>query len=221
MSLNTLERSEMLFEGAQHIYLTRHPYAMMESFLRIRLDKLFGPSLYGGDDVDPYVVAEKVWVTSNSNVVEFLKQVDPTRQLRVRYEDLVSDPRHIMQGVCDFLQLPFDEAVLQPYDDKRERMITGLGDPNILQHDKVDARLGEAWKKIKLMYQLGPAARRLADELGYELPEESGQRSVPVAENNLAEQGEAEKLAQLLKNIEQLSPEQAKAMLEKMEGART
>jgi|GEM_PF-516325 len=225
MSLNTLKRAEVLFEGAKHIYLTRHPYAMMESFLRIRLDKLFGPSLYGSGEVDPHVVAEKVWVTSNSNVVEFLKEVAPERQLRVRYEELVSDPRRMMQDVCAFLEIPFDEAVLQPYDDKRERMITGLGDPNILQHDKVDARLGEAWKKIKLRYWLGPMARQLAAELGYELPEESKTpASVVSAASSALEvqspaQEDSEALARILQSVEQLSPEQVKAMLEKMEGA--
>ncbi|HLF24981.1 MAG TPA: SDR family NAD(P)-dependent oxidoreductase [Anaerolineae bacterium] len=219
MSLETLKRSEEIFAGAKHLYLVRHPHAMIESFVRIRLDKLFGPVIYGSDEIDPFVVAEKVWVTCNHNMLSFLQQVAPERQLRVYYEELVSQPEEIMRGVCDFLGLPYDPAVIQPYDNKRERMISGIGDPNILKHDRVDARLSEAWKRIKLPWRLGDPARQVAAELGYELPAESEAPIEPLVDTSFLEEGDAAQLLRLVETVKQLSPDEVKAMLAEVESS--
>lgn len=214
MSLETLQRAEALFDRPKYIHLVRHPYAVIESVVRIRLDKLFSPVIYGSDDIDPFVVAEKVWVTSNRNLLTFLHDVDDSRQLRVYYEQLVSRPEATMRGVCDFLELPYDPAVIEPYDNKRERMISGIGDPNILKHDKVDARLSETWRKVKLPWQLGEPARQLAAELGYELPADS---AAATGEQRLLELADAEQLGELMASVQQLSPAEVQAMLTAME----
>jgi hypothetical protein len=173
LRLETLLRAETLFETPKYILLVRHPYAVIESLVRIRLDKLFGPVLYGSDQTDSHVVAEKVWVVCNQNLLDFSRQVGPERCHFIRYEDLVGDSRRSMAALCDFLAIPFDDCVLQPYDNKPERMITGIGDPNIMDHDRIDPQLGQAWQRIKLPHQLGEPARRLAAEFGYELPAEA------------------------------------------------
>ncbi|GAB4199316.1 MAG: hypothetical protein OHK0022_19440 [Roseiflexaceae bacterium] len=206
MSLETLQRAEEYFDRPKYLHLVRHPYAVIESVVRIRLDKLFSPVLYGNDEADPFVVGEKVWLTSNRNLLNFLKGVDPARHFRVYYEDLVSQPEQTMRGVCDFLEIPYDPAVIQPYDNKRERMISGIGDPNILKHDKVDAKLSETWRKVKLAWRLGEPAQQLAAELGYELPSEAE----PIDAS-----GE-QSLLDLMSSVEQMSPEEVKAMLESM-----
>ena len=217
LSLETLQRAEELFDRPKYIHLVRHPYAVIESFVRIRLDKLFGPVIYGSDEVDPFAVAEKVWVTCNRNMLTFLQQVEPECQLRVRYEQLVSHPEEVMRGVCDFLGLPFDPAVIEPYDNKRERMISGIGDPNILKHDRVDANLSETWRKVRLPYRLGEPAQRLAAELGYELPAESEAAPSTPAEPSLFDLGDAARLASLIERAKQLSPAEAQALLEELE----
>lgn len=214
MSLETLQRAETIFDRPKYIHLVRHPYAVIESMVRIRLDKLFSPVLYGSDDVDPFVVSEKVWVTSNRNLLTFLHEVDDDRQLRVYYEQLVSRPEETMRGVCDFLELPYDPAVIQPYDNKRERMISGIGDPNILKHDTVDAKLSETWRKVKLPWRLGQPAQQLAAELGYELPSESASD-----EQSLLGMVNAEQLTDLLASVQQLSPEDVQAMIAAMESS--
>jgi hypothetical protein len=209
MSLETLLHAEELFENARYIHLVRHPYAMIESFLRIRLDKLFSPPIYGAHPVDPYVVAEKVWTTCVGNTRRLQAAVDPARYHLIRYEDLVSDPRATMGRLCAFLDIPFDEAVLQPYDDRRERMITGIGDPNILQHDSVDARLGEAWRSIRLPHWLSQETQRLATELGYELPNEIDLEVAGIDQQRLQE---------LLNAVQDLSEDEVAAMLLSLEG---
>lgn len=223
MSLDTLRRSEELFEKPKHIFLVRHPYAMIESFLRIRLDKLFGPNIYPDHsaEVDPYVIGEKVWLTCNHNLSQFLSGIDPARQFLLRYEDLVASPRQKMGELCDFMEVPFDEAVLQPYDDKRERMITGIGDPNILQHDKIDPHLGEVWRKIKLPHHLGEPASRLAARFHYELPAESepaktGSEFITLSNGLQVNLADPANLNLLLDRLSELSEEEVNFLLERI-----
>jgi phthiocerol/phenolphthiocerol synthesis type-I polyketide synthase E len=171
--MEIIMRAEDIFESPRYLFLTRHPYSVIESIVRIRLDKLFGPGIYGTTDADPFVVAEKVWIMCYRNLLEFSRKIGGERCHFIRYEDLVVDPRNILSGVCQFLEIPFDEKVLHPYDNSSGKMITGIGDPNIMNHDGIDPRLGEVWKKIKLPYVLSKEARSLARELNYELPAES------------------------------------------------
>ncbi len=66
MSRETLARAEQLFEGAKYIYLTRHPYAAIESFARMRMDKLIN-----SQNSHPYQVAEEIWSTTNGTLTLF------------------------------------------------------------------------------------------------------------------------------------------------------
>ena len=102
----------------------------------------------------------------------FAQEVAPERHRLVRYEDLVRDPQGVMREVCDFLQLPFDEAVVNPYDGRKDRMMGGIGDPNILQHSGIDPKLGDAWRDVRLPRVLDDTTKALAEQFGYELPEQ-------------------------------------------------
>ncbi|HEX6290282.1 MAG TPA: SDR family NAD(P)-dependent oxidoreductase [Herpetosiphonaceae bacterium] len=218
LRLDTLKRAEELFDRPRYVHLVRHPYSVIESLVRVRFYTFFGPVIYGRDDVDPHVVAEKVWVMCNQNMLDFFKQIDPARYHFVRYEDLVSQPRRVMQDVCDFLELPFDEAVLQPYDHRKERMISGIGDPNILRHNTIESALGEAWRSIHLPRRLGAHARRLAAELQYELPAEAALPAasvVPLAPSAL---DDPEHLNTLLQTVQSLSDAEVQALLGQLEG---
>ena len=213
----TLWRAEELFDRPKYIYLFRHPYPVMESILRLRMDRLFGPSLFGDPDVDPYVVAETVWALSNRNLIEFCERVGEERCLWVRYEDLVQEPRAVMTRVCEFLELPFDERVLEPYDGKRERMMGGLGDPNILQHSRIDPGLGEAWKKIAWPRALDASTLALMTRLGYAVAEMGESRSPARPRTETPPMPASAKEAErLLANLDQLSDEQVAALLEQM-----
>ncbi|HBB35614.1 MAG TPA: short-chain dehydrogenase [Cyanobacteria bacterium UBA9273] len=176
-NMQTLQRAEDLFVEAKYIHLVRHPYAVIDSLVRNRMDKIFGIN-----DLDPYFIAEQVWATSNRNVLEFLKQVDPSRHHLMYYEELVQKPAQVMSSLCEFLGIPFDEAVLQPY--QGQRMTDGvhpqsmpLDDPNFRTHNQIDSSLGEVWQQIKLRQPLGELAQQVAQELQYELPQQQGLES--------------------------------------------
>ncbi|MEN9568189.1 MAG: hypothetical protein RLZZ69_3385, partial [Cyanobacteriota bacterium] len=169
----TLDKAEALFDGAKYIHLVRHPYSVIESFTRMRMDKLVGSG-----DGDPAQLAELIWRDSNQNILNLAEEIDPKRYHLVYYEELVSNPQSVLKGICEFLEVPFDPAVLTPY--QGDRMTDGvsntamsLGDPNFLKHQTIDAQLAEAWKEIRLPNTLGKYTQQLAQQLKYELPYEA------------------------------------------------
>jgi acyl transferase domain-containing protein/thioesterase domain-containing protein/aryl carrier-like protein len=171
-SIETLEHAERIFESAKYIHLVRHPYSAIESFVRNRFERLMT-----SDEADSMTLGEDVWSVSNANIRDFLSPMLKSRHHLVRYEDLVSDPEKTMKALCAFLEIPFDPAVLKPYEGKR--MTDGVhaesapvGDPNFMTHQAVDPALGTVWKRIRLPRRLGGYARRVAAELGYSLPVE-------------------------------------------------
>lgn len=170
---DTLDKAEAIFDGAKYIHLVRHPYAAIESFARMRMDKLIGAG-----DSDPYELAELIWQESNQNIIDLSSEIDPERYHLVYYEDLVSKPREILASICEFLAIPFDEAVLTPY--QGDRMTDGvsktamsLGDPNFLNRQIIDAKLAETWQQIQLPSPLNTYSQQLARQLKYELPREA------------------------------------------------
>ena len=80
-SANTLRRAETMFEGARYVHLVRHPSAMIESFVRMRMNQLLGTGA-----ANPTEVAEEMWASSNDNIRQFLAEVDPLRHRLVHYE---------------------------------------------------------------------------------------------------------------------------------------
>ena len=40
------------------------------------------------------------------------KMVSPDRYIEIRYEDLVTEPRATLEQICEFLELPYDSAML-------------------------------------------------------------------------------------------------------------
>jgi len=178
---STLQRAEEMFEGARYIHLVRHPYAVIESFVRVRMDKLIASG-----DVDPHLLAERLWTTCNENVLTFFETIDSERQHLVRFEDLVGDPRLVMEETCRFLGIEFEAAVLDPY--HGDRMTDGvhpesapISDPNFGNHDGIEAALGDVWREVVLPHELGQAARTTAAKLGYELPREAAAATAPPA----------------------------------------
>jgi acyl transferase domain-containing protein/acyl-CoA synthetase (AMP-forming)/AMP-acid ligase II/pimeloyl-ACP methyl ester carboxylesterase len=168
----TLAKAETLFTNAKYIHLVRHPYAMIESFARMRMDKLIGAG-----DSNPYYVAESIWSSSNQNILDLKDRISSDRYLLVHYEELVAQPEKVMREVCDFLAVPFHPGVLNPY--QGERMTDGVnnagmsvGDPNFLNHKQIDANLANAWREIKLPILLAPLTQTIARRLNYELLQE-------------------------------------------------
>ncbi len=162
-----LQRAEQLSESPLYIHLIRHPLSVAESFVRNRFDKLF--SIEG----DAWEYAGRLWHKMNSNIAGFLQGIPPHRQLQLHYEQLVSDPAENMQALCRFLNVPFEESMLNPYEG--DRMTDGLhqhsipiGDPNFSKHNKIEAAYANAWEAHKdMLGKFDQKTIELAEQLGY------------------------------------------------------
>jgi acyl transferase domain-containing protein/pimeloyl-ACP methyl ester carboxylesterase len=169
-SMTTLRRAEGMFDDARYIHLVRHPLAVIDSFVRVRMEKLLGVN-----DIDPHELAEQIWISSNRNIKEFLYLVAPNQRFELCYEELVRDPAGVMIRLCDFLGVPFEEALLQPYADGR--MTDGVRpqsapivDPNFHNHTEIEPDLADSWRNVQIPRPLSPSTRLLASGWGYELP---------------------------------------------------
>jgi len=189
---------EQLFDKPKYIHLVRHPYAMIDSAVRYRLQVYFNH-----EKANPYLFADTVWTLCNSNLVYVEKNIESERFVRVKYEDLVGRPEQTLQQLCGSLGLSFEKAMLNPY--QKGRMIEGPGDLNILGHDSVDAGLGAKWKTLQLPRSLSAESAQLARELGYELPYDEVESSVT-----------SDMAGKLLEDIDSLSEKDMDQLLKKM-----
>jgi acyl transferase domain-containing protein/acyl-CoA synthetase (AMP-forming)/AMP-acid ligase II/pimeloyl-ACP methyl ester carboxylesterase/acyl carrier protein len=169
----TLFHSERMFSHAKYIHLIRHPYSVVESFARLRMDKLLGLS-----HSNPYEIGESIWQKTNQNILNFIKEIDNQKVYQVYYEDLVTQPEKIMKEMCNFLEVPFSESVLNPYEG--ERMTEGVhnqsmsvGDPNFNTRRHIDSKLADHWRQVQLPIFLNPVTANLALSFHYQLPYDS------------------------------------------------
>jgi amino acid adenylation domain-containing protein len=172
-----LRRAEEDFADARYLYLVRRPGAMIASFEEAKLHLFFPAFLKGEPCYGARELAELVWVVSHQNIQEFLRTVPAERQHRVVFEEMVRQPRPVIEGVCRFLGLDFHPDMLEPYKDKKSRMTDPhhplarmLGDVKFHEHRGIDARAAERQRSSQCEELLGEAAVRLGRELGYSLP---------------------------------------------------
>jgi hypothetical protein len=160
-----LRRAEGMFEEPKYLFLARHPYAVIESFVRMRFHRLMGKHWLSWDE-NPWLNAEKHWAVYNRNILDFLEGIESGRKHLIYYEKLVTDPRATINGICEFLGIPFDEKILTPYSESSRDF--ELGDPNLRNRSSVDPALATAWQKKRPPQELSDFTRRVADELEYQ-----------------------------------------------------
>lgn len=162
-----LQRAKALFPNAKFIFLTRHPYGMISSFVKLRLQQLTLNS-FGCYSDSPWHLAEKWWLTGNQNIQDFVNRLPSEQSFFLRYEDLIGDTPGSMNRICEFLNIDFDERVLNPYAQVSDVMKSGIGDPNIMSRNAIDVSMADHWKKIKLPHPLSDTTLSMAKQLGYD-----------------------------------------------------
>jgi len=168
--VETLHRAERLCSMPRYIHLVRHPYAVIGSFVRQRMDRLIG-----ADGADPFELAETIWRDMTRNILELARTVGQERCLLLRYEDLVREPERQARRLSDFLDVAYQPALLDPY--SGPRMTDGIGDrslsvgdPDFTTHKAIDPTLAEAWREVELPRDLSAETADLAREFDYKLP---------------------------------------------------
>jgi amino acid adenylation domain-containing protein len=179
LDIGMLRRAEEDFEAVKYIHLIRHPNAVIRSFEEARLQVFFPPFFTDEHPFSARHLAELVWYINHRNIREFLKDIPAERQHRVYFEELVSQPPKVMKEVAQFLNLDFDENMVDPYREEHKSRMTDaihpmarmLGDVKFHQHKGIDARAAEH-ANVQSKLPLGELTRRLARELGYDMDEE-------------------------------------------------
>ena len=178
----SLQRAETDFEDALFVHLVRHPYGVIRSFEEAKIDQLWYPRLVGAEVAaatpNPFSsreYAEMIWLLLHENVTEFLGGIPAERQMRVRFEDLVSDPRDAMRRLSSFLGTEYEPAMLRPQASKKDRMTDGIypvsrmiGDMKFHQHEGIDPDVAEGWKQHYTRDFLCDASWAMAERFGYE-----------------------------------------------------
>ncbi|MGR1217446.1 type I polyketide synthase [Metapseudomonas otitidis] len=154
-----LRSTQDMFESCKYIVLTRHPAAVIESYVRNRIGAIATQRWR-----DPVAQAEDHWFRYYSNIMNFVGSL-AGNYVVVRYEDLVEQAEMTMHRLADFLNVDFHPALLQPY--SGGRMVDGAGDPNFHEHDQIDKSLSYRWKDGGLDYRLSDKVRALAKTMGY------------------------------------------------------
>ncbi len=167
-----LQRAESEFENPLYIHLLRHPLATIRSMEQARIDLMVSMAEEG------FSVKQKgelMWLISHINILEFLKNVPSSRQHRVKYEDLVHNPQTTVSQLCKFIGVDFHADMLQPYQDKKQRMSDGIrnlsrmaGDPKFHTHKSIDALAADRWKEDYQADFLAAETWQAAAEFGYE-----------------------------------------------------
>jgi hypothetical protein len=168
-----LAQGERVTRNARYLFLVRHPYPVVESFLRMRFHRMIGPNLGLWDD-DPYRFAANAWDQWNRRIATFLDTVPEDRRLMVRYEDIVEAPEPTLSRIADFLGVAFVSAMVSPYGDNRmtfegSRHVVTTGDPNFARRERLDQSLAR-WQHLELPQQVRSAVQETASTLGYEMP---------------------------------------------------
>ena len=172
---SVLRRAEHDFDGARYIHLLRHPLAMIHSFEEARINDIFVRYKH---PFSAREAAELIWLISQRNIVEFLRDIPQERRHVIRFERLVADPRREMEQACEFLGVGYDPAMLEVYSERSRRMTDGLheaghmlGDVKFHQHRRIEASAGERWRREgEPPVVLSEETWSLAGELGYERP---------------------------------------------------
>ncbi len=120
------------FPHAKFIWVSRNPYAQVNSMLRVNFEKKVVSSL------------AYRWKRYNRTIQQFAQQ-HPTQVLHIKHEDLVADTPAVLQRICTFLDVDYDAGMLE------KRSTTVATNPQLVkehhQHLTADITAGvnDAW----------------------------------------------------------------------------
>jgi len=155
-----LQKIEETFENPRYLYLTRHPYPVIESMMRNRVNPPFPEHTFAQ--------AEQTWFEANREIVGFLEEIPADRRHRLSFEDLMSETEETLRGTAHFFGLPYCSTMADAY--HGERLQEGIGCVNFRKRKILEKDLGERWKHVRLPRALSEETKDVAASLGYTLP---------------------------------------------------
>ncbi len=161
-----LERLARWYPDARWVWIVRHPGSVVRSIQNMPMAEVLLRG-YAGDPRD-------IWATCNKNIKRFFETLPAERKALVKYEDIVTDAaKQALTPVCEALGVPWDDALLTPYEGDRMREgppgARAVGDPNLAGRGKIQPELATKWLEGFDPSSVGPDTHALARELGYDL----------------------------------------------------
>lgn len=174
VDVDILKRIDRDFVDPLYIHLVRHPLGMVRSYEESSMQRLLPPNAAQEGSLSSRELAELTWLLAQQNTLEISKHVPADRWLQVQYENLVVEPEAVLRRVCSFIGIPYESAMVNPYDDMDRRMTDGVasasrmsGDLKFHLHNAINPEAAVRWKRFYSEDVLGHETRELAAALGY------------------------------------------------------
>lgn len=147
-SSSSLERIGRAFPEARYLHLTRHPRGTCESIHELRertaerADRLREYATERGIDLpqqmqasrtakpDTELTPETMWFEPHMRIVELLENVPEERQLRLRGEDVLSDPDQYLPSIADWLGVSTSADAIEAMQHPEASPFACYGPPN-------------------------------------------------------------------------------------------
>ena len=95
------------------------------------------------------------WIQSNSYALRELDQLDQSRVIKIKYEDLVADPATTVKSITDFIEVPY-EGKLKQYAEK----------PPVVSSSMFEKPREDKWKKNQeALERIQPVIARSASDV--------------------------------------------------------
>ena len=113
MSVKRMQAMHRAFPDARFLHLVRHPVAQCKSLMAIN-DGAFSLKVEGFELGEDYALLEPqiAWHDLNLNILDFLDEVPPERQMRMRGEDIMADPRRHLAEIARWAGLRDDDEAV-------------------------------------------------------------------------------------------------------------
>lgn len=114
MSVLRLQALYRAFPDARFVHLVRHPVAQAKSVMAIN-DGAFTIKVNAFEIGEDRAILEPqiAWYDINMNILDFLDDVPPEQQLRMRGEDIMADPRRQLAAIARWAGLRDDDEAVE------------------------------------------------------------------------------------------------------------
>lgn len=138
-----IERTYAFYPNAYYLHLTRHPVATrksMDEFIARRQQIRQRKHLHHWRDGRPYD-SLFMWYRFHKNILDFTRTLPTAQTMRIKGEDVLSDPDLYLPQICEWLGIRSDrEAIasmkhpeLSPYAYRGPSLAAGGNDGNFMQ----------------------------------------------------------------------------------------
>jgi hypothetical protein len=110
---NYLPTLEAIYPEARFIHIVRDGRDVACSYREVMQSgstSPYAPNL--ATDVNEIAIE---WSANVLRVDKFLSDIAASRRLLIRYEDMVSDTKNVVEGLCRWLEVPVEDAMLAPH----------------------------------------------------------------------------------------------------------